>query len=194
MAHLHKDILAHHAALELLGKGGPLVVVEKVLGDAGALGFPVAPNAHGAVVDVVAAVHHIDGCVHFDAGDLRASQLHHIVDMVDVVVLNQGEHTTHPANDAALLAVVDVAPAHDVAAHLLLQPAVILSPADGVPFHLGGAFHVFVGKVVVVFRVVIFAQGNACALGVGDVTVLNDPALGPVGTNHPILVGSGPPW
>ena len=103
---------------ELLGKGGPLVVVEQVLGDAGTLGLPVAPNAHGAVVDVVAAVYHVDGGVHLDAGNLRAPQLHHVVDVVDVVVLNKGEHASHPADDTSLLAVVDVAPPHDVAANL----------------------------------------------------------------------------
>ena len=191
VAHLHKDILAHHAALELLGKGGPLVVVEQVLGDAGTLGLPVAPNAHGAVVDVVAAVYHVDGGVHLDAGNLRAPQLHHVVDVVDVVVLNKGEHASHPADDASLLAVVDVAPPHDVAANLFLQPAVVLSPAHGVPLHLGRAFHMFGGEVVIVVRVVVFAQGDARAFGVGNVAVLNNPPLGPVWANHPILIGGG---
>ena len=111
--------------------------------------------------------------------------------MVDVVVLNKGEHASHPADDASLLAVVDVAPPHNVAANLFLQPAVVLPAADGVPLHLGGGFDVHSGEVVVIVRVAVFAQGDPGTFGVGDFAVLNDPALGPVGTDHAVLVGGG---
>src|SRR5699024_3765727 len=131
-----KDILAHHAALELLGEFRLLVVVQQVLGDAGALGLPVTPDAHGAVVDVIAAEGDVDGGVHLDARDLGAAELHHVVDVVDVVVLDEREHAADAADDAALLAVVDVAAADDVAADFLLQPAVVLAAADGVALHL----------------------------------------------------------
>ena len=40
--------------------------------------------------------------------NLRSAQLHHIVDVMDVVVLDDAEHTAHPADDTALLTVVDV--------------------------------------------------------------------------------------
>ena len=191
MANLHKDVLAHHASLEGLGKVRLLVVVQQVLGDAGALGLPVTPDAHGAVVDVVAAEDHVDGGVHLDAGDLGAAQLHHVVDVVDMVVLDHRENAAHAPDDAALLAVVDVAPADDVAAHVLLQPAVVLPAADGIPLHLGGGFDVLSGEVVVVVRVAVFAQGDSGAFGVGNFAVLNDPALGPVRTDHAVLVGGG---
>ena len=191
VAHFHKDVLAHHAALQPAGERGLLVVVQQVLGDAGALGLPVAPNAHGAVVDAVAAENHVDGGVQLNAGNLGAAQLHHVVDVVDVVVLDDGEHSAHAADDAALLAVVDVAAAHDVAAHVLLQPAVVLAAAHGVTLHLGGGLHVLHGEVVVVVGVQVLAQGDACALGVGNLAVLNNPALGPVGADHAVLVGGG---
>ena len=153
--------------------------------------LPVAPDAHGAVVDVVAAEDDVDRGVQLDAGDLGAAELHHVVDVVDVVVLNDGEHRAHAADDAALLAVVDVAAAHDVAAHILLQPAVILAAAHGVALHLGGALHVLHGEVVVVVRVKILAQRDAGALAVADLAVLDDPALGPVRADHAVLVGGG---
>ena len=191
MADFDKDILAHHAALELLGELRLLVVVQQVLGDAGALGLPVAPDAHGAVVDVVAAEGDVDGGVHLDARDLGAAELHHVVDVVDVVVLDEREHAAHAADDAALLAVVDVAAADDVAADLLLQPAVVLAAADGVALHLRGALDMLEGEIVVVVRVAVFADRDARALAVGDLAILNDPALGPVGADHAVLIGGG---
>ena len=68
-------------------------------------------------------------------------------------VLDEGEHAAHAAYDAGLLAVVDMVAADDVAAHLFLQPAVILASANRVTFHLGRTLYVFIGKVMVVIRV-----------------------------------------
>ena len=73
-----------------LAKCRPLVVMKKVLRNACALRFPVAPDSHGAVMDVVAAQNHVDGRMHLDACDLRTAQFHHVVDVMDVVVLNDG--------------------------------------------------------------------------------------------------------
>ena len=78
-----------------------------------------------------------------------------------------------------------------MAAHLLLQPSVVLAPADSVPLHLGGTFYVFSGKVMVIFRIQIFPQRNAGTFAVADFTVLDDPASGPVGADHAVLVGGG---
>ena len=47
------------------------------------------------------------------------------------------------------------------------------------------------GEVVVVLRVVVLAQRDAAALRVGDLAVLDDPTLGPVGADHAVLEGSG---
>ena len=143
------------------------------------------------MVNVIAAHYHVDGRVQLDAGDFRAAQLLHVVDVVNFVVFNEAEHRAHAAHDARLFAVVNFAPAHDVAAHLFLQPAMILAPADGVPLHLSGAFHMLAGKIMIVFRVQIFPQGNAAALAAGNIAILDDPALGPVGADHAVLIRRG---
>ena len=167
--------------------------MHQVLGEPGALGLPVGPDAHGAVVDVIPAEDHINGSVELDAAHFRTGELLGVIDVVDVVILDDGEHTAHAAHDARLLAVVNVAAADDVGAHRLLRPAVVLGDAYRVPLHLGGALHVLVGEVVVValFGLMVVAEGNATAAGVGDVAILNNPALGPVRADHAVLVGSG---
>ena len=154
----HKDILAEHTAVRPRTEIRTMIVVEQVLADAGALRLPVGPDAHGAVMDVVPSHHHVDGRVQLDAGNLRAAQLLHVVDMMDMVILDQGEHRAHAAHDTGLLAVMDVAAAHDMAADLFLQPAVILSAANRVALHLGGALQVLGGKVVVVLRIIELDQ------------------------------------
>ena len=192
VADLHEDVLAHvhHTGI---GTGGNMVVVHQVLGEPGALGLPVGPDAHGAVVDVVPAEDHIDGGVELDAAHLGAGELLGVVDVVDVVVLDDGEHAAHSAHDAGLATVMDVAAADDVGANGLLGPAVVLGDAHRIPLHLGGTLHVLVGEVVVValLGLMVVAEGDAAAAGVGDVAVLNDPALGPVGADHAVLVGGG---
>ena len=46
-----------------------MIVVQEVAGDARALRLPVAPDAHGAMMDVVATESHVDGGVKLDTGD-----------------------------------------------------------------------------------------------------------------------------
>ena len=164
-----------------------MVVMQEILRDAGALCLPVAPDTHGGVVDVVAAEDNVDGCVEFDAGDLGTAQLLHVVDVMDVVVLNQTEDTAHAADDAGLLAVVNVAAAHDMASDLFLEPSVVLAATHGVALHLGGTLDAFVGEVVVVLLVVVFAEGDAAAFAVIDLAILDDPALRPVRADHAVL-------
>ena len=84
---------------------------------------------------------------------------------------------------------MDIAAADDVASHVFLQPAMILAAAYGVTFHLRGALYMFVGEVMVVVRIQIFSKGNAGAFAVGDLAVLNDPALAPMGADHSVLIG-----
>ena len=118
------------------------------------------------MVDVVAAHSHVDGCVHLDTGDLGSALLHHIVDVVDMVVLNDAEYAAHTADDTALFAVMDVVSADDMAADLLLQPSMILAAAYGIALHLSRALDLLISKVVVVVRVEVFADGDTGAFTV----------------------------
>ena len=140
------------------------------------------------MVDMVAAVDHVDGRVHLDAADLGAGQILLVVDVVDVVVLDDGEDTAQMAYDTGLIAVMDVAATHDMGTDPLLGPAFILGLADAVTLGLGAILVLFVQPLVVVVRLQILAQGDAGAFGLIDFAVLDDPALGPVRTDHTFLV------
>ena len=161
MTYLYEDILAAHAALERCSVFRTLVVVEEILRNACALSFPVSPDAHYAVVDVVPSHDDVDSCVELDAGNFRAAQFHHVVDVVNVVVFNDGEYCAHTSDDAALLAVVDIVAPDDVAADVLFEPAVILASADCVTLHLCGALQVFICEVVIVLRIQVFSESDA---------------------------------
>ena len=122
-----------------------------------------------------------------DAGEFRSAEFRHVIDVVDMVVLDDTEHAAHAADDPALLTVVYVAAADDVAADLLLQPSVVLAAADRVALHLGGALYIFMCEVLLVVGIKVFAQRNAGTLAVRNFTVLDDPAFAPVGSDHAVL-------
>ena len=88
VADFNENILTHHTAREVLSKFGTLVIVEEVLCDTCSLRFPVAPDTHSAVVDMVAAHCNVDCSMHFNACYLCTAKLHHVVDVVDVIVLD----------------------------------------------------------------------------------------------------------
>ena len=96
--------------------------------------------------------------MHFNSCNLRAALLHHVVDMVNVVVLDHTEDTAHAADNAALLTVMDVVAADDMASDVFLQPSVILAAAYGVTLHLRRAFYLLISKIMVVIRIKIFAK------------------------------------
>ena len=124
-----------------------------------------------------------------DARGFGAAQLLGIADVMDMAVLDGGENPAHTAHDTGLFTVMNVAAADDMASHILLQPAVVLAAAYGIPLHLGGTFYVFCVKIHIIFRVAVFAQRDSTAFAVADLTVLDDPALAPVRADHAVLVG-----
>ena len=129
--------------------------------------------------------------MHLDAADLRTGKVLLVVDVVDVVVLDHGEDTAQMPHNTGLTAVVDMAAPDNVVADPLLGPALPLCLTDALPLGLGAVLVFCFQPLVVIFRLVILAQGDAAALGLGDVAVFNDPALGPVGADHALLEGCG---
>jgi hypothetical protein len=69
---------------------------------------------------MVSAYDHIYGCMQFYSGYLRSSELHHIINMMDVIVFDHAEDASHAADDAPLLAMVYIVAPYDVAADVLL--------------------------------------------------------------------------
>ena len=133
MAYFHKNILARHTALERLCEGRSLVIMEEILRDARSLRLPVTPDTHGTVMDMVSPHDDIDGSMQLDPRYLSSAELHHIVDMMNVVVLDDTEDTAHSSDDTALFTVMDIVAPYYMASDLLLKPSVILSAAYGIP-------------------------------------------------------------
>ena len=158
MRDFHEDILVGHHAAGIRTVVRNMVVVQEIARNARSLRFPVAPDAHGTVMDMVAAEGHVDGGMELDAGYLGSAELLHIVDVVDMVVLYDAEYASHTSYDTCLFAVMDVAAADDVAAYLFLEPSVILAAAYGVALHLCRALHILVGEEMLVVGIEILAQ------------------------------------
>ena len=112
-----------------------------------------------------------------NARNFRSAKLLHVVDMMDMVILDNAEHASHTAYDTGLLTMMNMASAHDMTAHFFFQPSVILTAAHRIPLHLRRALHMFSRKIVVVLRVVIFSERNSRTFAVTDFAVLNNPAF-----------------
>ena len=93
--------------------------------------------------------------------------------------------------NTGLSAVMDVTSADNVRADILLCPSFSLGLADTVTFCLGSVFEFPGEPFVVIVWLSVFSKGNAGAFGVGYFAVLNDPAFGPVRTDHTFLIGGG---
>src|SRR5699024_12027436 len=115
--------------------------------------------AYGAVVVPVVADLHVDRGMELDAGDLVAVELPPGGDVVDVVVLDGGEHGTEVADDRVLAAVEDRVPADHVRADVLGVPADLPSSEHRLQLVLvAGLVATFGGEVVP--GTGFFAQGE----------------------------------
>ena len=176
MSDFYEEILIE-AVRSLFQEIGAEVVVQEIAGDSGSLCFPVAPDTHPAMMDVISAEGYVDGSMELDSCDLSSAELLHVIDVMDVVILDDRENASHSSYNAGLFAMVDVTSSDDVSAYGLLGPAVILRAAYRISLHLSGALKMLMEEVVVVVFLRIVTEGNAAALRSVYITVFDDPAL-----------------
>ncbi|OQA24106.1 MAG: hypothetical protein BWY61_01277 [Firmicutes bacterium ADurb.Bin354] len=177
MSHFHKYILAHHSALKLFCIVRTHVIPEDILCDTCSLRLPVRPDTHGAIMDDIPSHDDINSSMKLDTRDLGTAQLHHIIDMMDMVILYNTEYAAHSSDDAALLAIVDIIASYDVTSHIFLKPSVILPPADSVSLHLSRTLYMLIGKVVLIIRIKILSKSYSGALTVRYLAIFYYPAL-----------------
>src|SRR5699024_8880885 len=132
-----------------------------VLGNTGTLSLPVAPDSHSTVMDMIPAVDHVNSRMHFDAGNFCSAQFHHVVDVMDMVILDNREYPSHTSDDSALFAVMNIAAADNMTSYFFLQPASVLALAYSITLRLRGSFYRFIGRVMVVVGIQIFTTVNA---------------------------------
>lgn len=124
-----------------------------------------------------------------DAGNLIAEELVLDGNIIDVVVLDGRENATHVADDTILTAVVEDVATDEVRTDGLAAPADASGTEDG--FHLvlitwlalGASTHVVASRF-------LLADTDGATLSIVNITVFNDPALAPVGTEEAWLIGS----
>ena len=95
VGNFNKDILADavHPLRICIFLVRQRIVMEQVLRNTCALCLPVEPEASRTVMEMVSSNDHIDRRMHLDAADLRTRKVLFIIDMVNVVILNNREHT-----------------------------------------------------------------------------------------------------
>ena len=177
MSDLYKHIGVEHDTVNGINTVGTVVVMHQILANSCTLSLPVEPYTHDAVVDMISSDRYIDPCMKLDAGGLGTPQLRRCADIVDVIVLDRRENSSHSSDDTGLLAVMDVTAAHGMASYALLCPAVELPAAYCIAFHLSGALYPFLCKVHIILGIKVFSEGNSAAAATVYLAVLDYPAL-----------------
>ena len=132
--------------------------MEKVLGYSGSLCLPVQPDSSRAVVDMVSAEYDIDGCMHFNPADFCTGQILLIINMMNMVILNQGKYASQMPYDSCLAAVVNIAPSDNMMADVFLCPSFSLCLADAFPLCLRTVLIFPVQPFIIIALLLIFAQ------------------------------------
>ena len=163
MSYVDEKILVETVGL-CLYEVGEAVVMQEVLGDTGSLCLPVTPDSHPAMMNMVPAENNVDSRMELNTCDLRTAKLLHAVNVMDMVILDNGEYASHSSYDTGLLTVMDVASSDDMSAHGLLGPSVILSTAYRISLHLGRTLNMLMEEVIIIVFLGIVTEGNTAAL------------------------------
>ena len=127
------------------------------------LRLPVEPQAAGAMMEMVAADDRVDRRMHLNTADFRAAKLLLIVDMMDVVIFDNGKYTAQVSDDTGLLAIMDSAAADDMASDLLLDPAFPLRLADCIALRLRAVLGQLQRPFIFIVGLEILTQRNTAA-------------------------------
>lgn len=101
---------------------------------------------------MIPADDHVNGCMHFDAADLSACQILLIVNVVDMIIFNDGKYSSEMADNTGLSAVMDITAADDMGTDIFFGPSFSLSLTDGISFRLCAIFIKLCCPFVLVFR------------------------------------------
>ena len=107
---------------------------------------------------------------------------------MDMAVLDGREYGSHPSYNTSLLTVMNMASSYDMVTDILLKPSVILSSADRISLHLSRALNVLRVEIHIILGIFVFTQGDTAALAAPDLTILDNPTLTPVRTDHTVLI------
>ena len=142
MGNFNKDIFAYAcnsviACFEIIWQS---IVMEEISCNAGSLCLPVKPQTTGTVVDMIATEDNINCSMHFDTADFCSCQILLVVNVMDMIVFNNGKYTAQMSYDACLTAVMDLTSAHNMGTDMFFVPSLIGSLADTVTFCLCSVF------------------------------------------------------
>ena len=114
-----------------------------------ALRLPVEPYGAVAAIEHVVVNLRIERGVELDARNLRAVVRLLMVDMVDAVAVNLAEHGAQMADDGALLALINLIIADDMAADMRFVPVAVHGAEDDLLLALRSEFEFQVRPLVV---------------------------------------------
>ena len=166
------------------------VIVHEILRHPRSLRLPVKPDSPCAVMDMISSYNDIDRGMHLDSADLSAGEIVPVIDMMDLVILYHTEYAAKVTHDPSLPAVVDIAVLYKMRADILFIPAFRLRFTYAVALRLSAILIFCLKPFIIIIGLQIFAERYPRAFGIRNLTVLDDPTLAPVRSDHTFLISS----
>ena len=116
---------------------------KNIPGNSRPLCLPIEPDTAITAVNEIITHLGVQGSVKLDSADFSSMSQSLMVNVVNTIILNLAEGTTHVTDDTGLFTVMDNVPADNMAAHIILVPTGVQSPKNHFLFTLGTTFFMF---------------------------------------------------
>ena len=110
------------------------------------------------MMKMVSLDEHIYRCVHLNSANFRTCQILFIVDMMNMIILNDGKHTAQMPDNTGLSAIMNITTSYNVASDVFLCPSFPLRLTNSITLRLSTVLELFLQPFIIIFRLKIFPQ------------------------------------
>ena len=132
--------------------------MEQVLSNPCSLRLPVKPQSACAVMEMISPDDHVDRRMHLDTADLCTGQVLLIINMMNMVILDDGEYAAKMTYDTGLSAVMNITATDNMGTDPLLGPALPLCLTDAVTLRLSTMLQLSVQPLIVIVWLFVFTK------------------------------------
>ena len=168
----------------------PVIPVVKISADPCPLRLPVKPGSQTTVMDIVITYLNVNGRMKLDAGNLMTKILMFHRNIINMVMINPAEYTSHMSHDPVLSAVIDHIVTDDMGTDSLLTPAALERTKHCFHLILISRLPICPGTEIV-SRAFFFPDTDSAAFRVMDDIILDHPSFRPVHTQKRGLICRG---
>lgn len=101
--------------------------------------------------------------MHFNSADFCSGKILLVINMMDIIIFNNGKYTAEMSDNTGLSAIVNITSSDYMGTNIFFRPPLALGLTNGITLCLCSGFCMFYRPFIIIFRLQIFSKGYTAA-------------------------------